>query len=87
VPDGKAVRVKITGAKPITIGPGTSVEITFQIAPRNMWPDISGFDAHRGDDATAGNPDPGDGWDDSAFADFPDSAFDTPAENPLDEWS
>ena len=53
VPARKAVRVRLNGAKMLKFGKGSSVDIGFEIAPTDRWPDVSIFDAHRGDDAAA----------------------------------
>ncbi len=79
VPAGKAVRVRITGARVVKIGKGTSAEIGFEIAPRDKWPAVTAFDAHRGDDAAAAGAS-------KAFADMKDSPLDGPAEAAANEW-
>ena len=80
VPVGKAVRVRITGAKVLRFGKGSSVDLGFEIAPRDRWPDVAIFDAHRGDDA------PTDGAS-KAFSDMKDSPLDRPAEAAADAWA
>ena len=82
VPDGKAVRIRLTGARVVKIGKGTSAEIGFQIAPADRWPDVAAFGEHRGDDA----PTDGASGASAAFADMPDSALDEPAEAAADAW-
>ena len=54
-------------ARTVQIGQGSSVEIGFDLAPQNRWPDVSAFDAHRGEPAAApadadGVVDNGDAW-------------------------
>jgi hypothetical protein len=80
IPDGKAVRIRLTGARVVKIGKGTSAEIGFEIAPRDKWPDVVAFDDHRGDDA------PTDGAS-ANFADMKDSPLDGPAEAAADAWA
>ena len=73
IADGKAVRVQLTGARVVKIGKGSSVDIGFDIAPRDRWPDVSIFDEHRdAPDATpeaapvpAAASSAGDGWGDN----------------------
>ncbi len=79
VPEGKAVRVRITGARVVTIGKGTSVAIDFEIAPRDKWPDVAAFDAHRGDDAVVDGAS-------ANFVDMKDSPLDGPAEAAANNW-
>ena len=83
VPDGKAVRVRLTGARVVKIGKGTSAEIDFEIAPRDKWPAVATFDAHRGDDA----PTDGASGASKALADMPDSPLDGPAKTAADAWA
>ena len=47
IPEGKAVRVRLTGARVVKIGKGTSADIGFEVAPADKWPDATAFDAHR----------------------------------------
>ena len=79
VPASKAVRVRLNGVKMLKFGKGSSVDIGFEIAPRDKWPDVAAFDAHRGDDA------PTDGAS-KAFGDMPDSPLDEPATAAADAW-
>ena len=83
VPDGKAVRVRLTGARVVKIGKGTSAEINFEIAPRDKWPAVSIFDEHRGDDA----PTDGASGASGAFSDMKDSPLDGPAKAAADAWA
>ncbi len=80
VPEGKAVRVRITGARVVKIGKGTSAEIGFEIAPRDKWPDVTAFDDHRDSDT------PTDGAS-AAFGDIKDSPLDGPAKAAADAWA
>ena len=80
VPAGKAVRIRITGARVVKIGKGTSAEISFEVAPRDKWPDTAAFDAHRGDDA------PTDGAS-KAFSDMKDSPLDGSTKAAADAWA
>ncbi len=80
VPTGKAVRVRVDVARVVNIGKGTSVDIGFEIAPTDRWPDVAAFDAHRGDDA------PTDGAN-GAFGDMKDSPLDGPAKATADAWA
>ena len=80
VPDGKAVRVRLTGARVVKIGKGTSAEIGFEIAPRDNWPLVAAFDAHRGDDAAADGAS-------GAFGDIKDSPLDGPDKAAADAWA
>ncbi len=50
VPDGKAVRIRLNGARVRKFGKGSSAEINFDIAPRDRWPSVATFDEYR--DAT-----------------------------------
>ena len=83
VPDGKAVRVRLTGARVVKIGKGTSAEINFEIAPRDKWPAVSIFDEHRGDDAATDDASGAS----KAFVDMKDSPLDGPAEAAADAWA
>ncbi len=47
VPEGKAVRIRITGAKAVRLGKGSSVDIGFEVAPQTAWPEVTAFDEHR----------------------------------------
>jgi hypothetical protein len=47
IPAGKAVRIRLTGAKAVRFGKGSSVNIDFELAPRDKWPDVAAFDEHR----------------------------------------
>ncbi len=80
IADGKAVRVQLTGARVVKIGKGSSVDIGFDIAPPDRWPDVAAFDAHRGDDAAADGAS-------ANFADMPDSPLDGPVGAAADEWA
>ncbi len=80
IADGKAVRVQLTGARVVKIGKGSSVDIDFDIAPPERWPDVAAFDAHRGDDAAADGAS-------ANFADMPDSPLDGPVGAAADEWA
>ncbi len=82
IPDGKAVRIRLTGARVVKIGKGTSAEIGFEIAPRDKWPDAAAFDDHRGDDAPTDDASGAS----CAFGDMKDSALDGPAKAAVDEW-
>jgi hypothetical protein len=77
IPNGKAVRVRITGAKAIKCGKGSSVDIGFEMAPRDAWPDVTTFDDHRGD-TTAGDVRA------SAFSGMKDSPLDGSADTAAD---
>jgi len=83
VPAGKAVRIRITGAKVMKFGKGTSAEIGFEIAPQDKWPDVAAFDDHRGDDT------PTDGASDAsnAFGDMKESPLGGPAKAAADAWA
>ena len=81
VPEGKAVRARITGAKVVSIGKGTSVNLGFEIAPADRWPDVAAFDEHRGDDAATD----GTSGASKAFGDMKDSPLDG-AKAAADEW-
>jgi hypothetical protein len=83
VPEGKAVRVRVTGASVKTFGKGSSAEIGFEIAPRDKWPDVVAFDAHRGDDA----PTDGASGASKAFSDMKDSPLDGSAKAAADAWA
>ena len=83
VPAGKAVRIRITGAKVMKFGKGTSAEIGFEIAPQEKWPDVAAFDDHRGDDA----PTDGASGASKAFGDMKDSPLDKPAKAAADAWA
>ena len=80
VPVGKAVRVRITGAKVLKFGKGSSVDLGFEIAPRDKWPDVTAFDEHRGDDAAADGAS-------GAFGNMKDSPLDGPVGAAADEWA
>ena len=80
VPEGKAVRVRLNGVKMLKFGKGSSVDIGFDIAPRDGWPDVATFDAHRRDDASTNGAS-------SAFGDMADSPLDGPAEATADDWA
>ena len=80
VPDGKAVRVRITGAKMLKFGKGSSVDLSFEIAPRDRWPDVAAFDEHRGDDAATDGAS-------GAFSDMKDSPVDGSAKATADAWA
>jgi hypothetical protein len=45
VPEDRVVRVKITGANVVKFGRGSSADITFNVAPREKWPQRDFFDA------------------------------------------
>lgn len=47
VPIGKAVRIRMRGAKVVKFGKGSSVNLTFEVAPMSHWPDSADFDQHR----------------------------------------
>jgi hypothetical protein len=47
IPEGKAVRIRLTGARIVKIGKGTSADIGFEVAPRDKWPGLAVFDEHR----------------------------------------
>ena len=47
IPAGKAVRVRIKAVRQINVGRGTSIDLEFDLAPQDKWPDLSAFDAHR----------------------------------------
>ncbi len=83
VPEGKAVRVRITGARVVKIGKGTSAEIGFEIAPRDKWPDVAAFDAHRGDDTPTDDASGAS----KAFGDMSDSPLDAPAKAAAAAWT
>ena len=80
VPEGKAIRIRVTGAKVLTFGKGSSVDICFEIAPHDKWPDAAAFDAHRGDDAPTNGAS-------TSFGDMKDSPLDGPAEAAADAWA
>ncbi len=80
VPEDKAVRIRLTGARVVKIGKGTSAEIDFDVAPRDKWPGVRAFDAHRGDDADADGAS-------GAFGDMKDSSLDGPAKAAADAWA
>ncbi len=80
VPASKAVRVRLNGVKMLKFGKGSSVDIGFEIAPRDKWPDVSIFDAHRDDDAAADGAS-------ANFADMTDSPLEGPAEAAADAWA
>jgi len=88
VPTGKAVRVRIDGARVVNIGKGTSVDIEFEIAPRDKWPAIAAFDAHRDapDTPEAAPATPSTNGASKAFADMPDSPIGGAAESDADAW-
>jgi len=80
VPEGKVIRIRVTDAKVLTFGKGSSVDIGFEIAPREMWPDVAAFDAHRGDDAPTNGAS-------KTFSDMKDSPLDGPAKAAADAWA
>ena len=80
IPDGKAVRVRLTGARVVKIGKGTSAEINFEIAPRDKWPAVAAFDAHRDDDAVVDGAS-------ANFADMKDSPLGGAAEAAANDWT
>ena len=80
VPVGKAVRVRITGAKVLKFGKGSSVDLGFEIAPRDKWPAVTAFDDHRGDDAPTNGAT-------KSFSDMKDSPLDGPAKAAADAWA
>ena len=88
VPEGKAVRVRVTGARVKTIGKGTSAEIGFEIAPKDKWPDVAAFDEHRDAPEPTAAPatSPTDGASKS-FSDMKDSPLDGPAKAAGDDWT
>jgi hypothetical protein len=83
VPEGKAIRIRVTGAKVLTFGKGSSVDIGFEIAPRDKWPDVAAFDEHRRDDA----PTDGASGASKAFGDMKDSPLGGPAKAAADAWA
>ncbi len=88
VPEGKAVRIRLTGARVVNIGKGTSAEINFEIAPKDKWPAVVTFDEHRDgpEPATATATSPSNGAS-AAFADMPDSPLDGPADAAANKWT
>ena len=50
VPADRAVRVRITGARVVKVGKGSSADIEFNIAPPAKWPDRAIFDETEDDD-------------------------------------
>ncbi len=87
VPEGKAVRVRITGARVVKIGKGTSAEIGFEIAPRDKWPDRSDFEAAAEAEADIGTKPAGSNGANAEFGDMKDSPLSGPAESAADAWA
>jgi len=94
VPTGKAVRIRLTGARVVNIGKGTSAEINFEIAPKDKWPAVATFDEHRdGPEPATATATPatsstnGASGASKAFADMPDSPLGGPAEAAADDWA
>jgi len=91
VPEGKAVRVRITGAKMLNFGKGSSVDLKFEIAPTDRWPDVSIFDEHRdAPEPTAATATPATSPTNgasAAFSDMPDSPIGGPAEAAANNWT
>ena len=56
VPGDKAVRLRITDARVVKVGKGTSVDLRFEIAPRDRWPDRAIFDDGSAEPAAAPAP-------------------------------
>ena len=83
VPEGKVIRIRVTDAKVLTFGKGSSVDIGFEIAPQDKWPDAAAFDDHRGDD----EPTDGASGASANFADMKDSPLDGPAKASADAWA
>ncbi len=87
VPDGRAVRVRITGASVKKIGKGTSAEIGFEIAPRDKWPAAATFDEHRDAPEPTAAPAPSKNGASGAFGGMKDSPLDGPAKAAADAWA
>ncbi|MCL5779092.1 hypothetical protein M1105_19185 [Limibaculum sp. FT325] len=67
IPAGKAVRVRITGVQLVKIGRGTSVDLSFEVMPRDEWPDLASFDRDPGGPSTTPSSASGDGERDELF--------------------
>ena len=87
VPEGKAVRIRLTGARVVNIGKGTSAEINFEIAPRDKWPDRATFEAAAEAEADVGTKSAASNGASAAFGDVKDSPLDGPAEAAADAWA
>jgi hypothetical protein len=88
VPDGKAVRVRITGANVKKFGMGSSADLAFEIAPKEKWPAAATFDEHRDapEPTTAPATSTTDGAS-AAFSSMKDSPLDGPAKAAADAWA
>ena len=88
VPDSKAVRIRLTGARVVKIGKGTSAEISFEIAPQDKWPAVAAFDEHRDapDTPEAAPATSAPNGASANFADMKDSPLDGHVEADADAW-
>jgi hypothetical protein len=75
VPDDRVVRIRITGARVVKIGKGTSAEIGFEVAPREKWPDRADFDDDDDGSATEAAPAPAAVTQKGAYDALEDSAW------------